>query len=1275
MGIFGPDPETGVPTVKKGSIFGGTAGSSLPSDIARPSSILGGPGTDKDFAKVQELQNLADATGADKPEVDSPGLFMRAADLLSRGEYAAGALGEEAFTDSGHGLGEGLKRAGTELFSGIGGLHGQKQSITQLLEKHGVEKGVSLSDIFPEIYNETGEGAALQKGGMLDPSARGIGGFALGSLVDPLTWVTAGAGKLLTSGGKALSRAGFAKLGAEIGAALPEVEGAVSAGSLYAGAAKAVSSGGSRLLDLKKMAPEARALTDEILKKNAFKFAVQSEVPAMAADLEKAGIAVGSPIYGEIRNAVRKLAENKILAAAATDPSLLDRGGIKFMGRTIPGSPEVATALSALPAKAIAAAGKTPFGPAVMAATGATQKAMDVLGRTFSRDFLIRNLPGARAVKQAFLNQSRALISDVYSSIANSAVAALAKDEPAFQRVVRGLYRGDYEKTLEGPELEAAHAMREIMDGWALKESKLGLLKINRARLDEIDQEIKDIHESLTPKPNKNTIRQLDAQIAEIQKRAPLKYYEKKLLRSLDEVRYYKRRKWDIVEEGAPATSKSTKAVYYAYRRKEVLPSEYAAWDRELQAVVEEKRKLTAGPTQDEISRANYKIAELEKEAKGFDGGPSAPRENYTPGFYENSPDEMARVVSAFKRRQINFASVGKHAESKVFENPDEAIRISTALHELDPRIPILRPIWDPVELLRRRGEAHAHAVAMDGYYNAIKAVSKQNPEMGMRLADAAANASTRVDASEWEAITESFATKTKMPQKVFESLGDDAKREYLTQLALRAKTPGEVVRLFDQHGWKNIPKLASLEGTIAEDGTPFVRMSGIPALADVEIPKSWADDLAQMNEKVLHGTEVRGVLKTYDKFQNAMKTFVTVPFPSFHFRNGYSNVSMTLSDGILATLDPRRHYDAVALLNGEKGAMRTALGETHSYDEIRGYLHDLDLTVHGRDVLEYTGAGASPASRVARGAAGVFNAPAKVAGKIETEARTLLFMDYLRRGLTPEAAADRVKNFLVDYNNLSRSEREIFRRVFPFYTFFRRNVGLQLENLAKRPGMTAVQLRLFHDRANEQGALSVMDGPNMRMRLNSDGKTITVLSGVDLPIKQIDQVWRGSFKKTMRGFLSMMGPLPKGLIEYPLGVSTYSGRPMDRRESASIGRLIEFVNPPQATKNWLGYRKDVDDNGKPTYTFDGEKFYPLFLSWAQSRLVTSSDREFRLMAEDPGFAPLALDIMTGLSKKSIDMSAARRKQILQRTDQLRESLVRRGAMKKFETAYTPKAK
>src|SRR5690606_20373451 len=73
-----------------------------------------------------------------------------------------------------------------------------------------------------------------------------------------------------------------------------------------------------------------------------------------------------------------------------------------------------------------------------------------------------------------------------------------------------------------------------------------------------------------------------------------------------------------------------------------------------------------------------------------------------------------------------------------------------------------------------------------------------------------------------------------------------------------------------------------------------------------------------------------------------------------------------------------------------------------------------------------------------------------------ENWTRLGLFIDGLQKGMSPEDAAFRVKKFLFDYTDLSETEKQVFKRIAPFYTWMRKNLPLQVEYFVTEPGKFA---------------------------------------------------------------------------------------------------------------------------------------------------------------------------------------------------------------------------
>jgi GNAT superfamily N-acetyltransferase len=84
---------------------------------------------------------------------------------------------------------------------------------------------------------------------------------------------------------------------------------------------------------------------------------------------------------------------------------------------------------------------------------------------------------------------------------------------------------------------------------------------------------------------------------------------------------------------------------------------------------------------------------------------------------------------------------------------------------------------------------------------------------------------------------------------------------------------------------------------------------------------------------------------------------------------------------------------------------------------------------------------------------------------RVENSARMGTFIGGLEKGMTPEKAADLVRDIHFDYGELTKAERKLRNYVAPFYTFTARNVPLQAKLLATRPG-----LPLAYEKVREEG-------------------------------------------------------------------------------------------------------------------------------------------------------------------------------------------------------------
>lgn len=187
----------------------------------------------------------------------------------------------------------------------------------EILQRLGVPEGGSLSDVIPGAFTENGAGLSLQKGGPLDVTPRGAGGFALETALDPLTYVSGGLSGLFKGGGEKVYKSAFkeADAAAKLANKIPVSDVLMKEG--IAGTSKSVEN-------------QARNLSKQL----------SSTVDNTVKDLADSGARVDM-------NAVVSGAKNKLLSEIATDspekaaealnllktkiPEYLDRGDVDLL--------------------------------------------------------------------------------------------------------------------------------------------------------------------------------------------------------------------------------------------------------------------------------------------------------------------------------------------------------------------------------------------------------------------------------------------------------------------------------------------------------------------------------------------------------------------------------------------------------------------------------------------------------------------------------------------------------------------------------------------------------------------------------------------------------------------------------------------------------------------------------------------------------------------------------------------------------------------------------
>jgi hypothetical protein len=623
---------------------------------------------------------------------------------------------------------------------------------------------------------------------------------------------------------------------------------------------------------------------------------------------------------------------------------------------------------------------------------------------------------------------------------------------------------------------------------------------------------------------------------------------------------------------------------------------------------------------------------------------------HYIARFYENTAQEVDDVIQHYGVR----STIGMHAEERTFATRAQARKA------LGHRLTL---VTDPAEILSRRINTHAAAVSGHDFFQEL--ASKWGTPRGFDPTDVYDLARSRWPGkltakqfSEYQGVLDLADQIQLAPAKKLAALSSEARSEYIRLKIMKAQKPEDALRIVDRYA-KTFPDAlpsASKSGKRALDGSLYTRLTGIPMLAKYDVPESIAKDITYLTTPALREGSLTAkilgtIVPTLDAFTNAFKTGVTVFFPAFQFRNIYSNPLFAFADVGISALHPKLHADAFMVRAGRDGLFKTPFGDW-TYQEIRDSIKALNLKRTAHQKLEWTG------ERFARVRAleGAKEFVGGAAAGVDNYFITQHYMNYLRRGASPEDAAARVKQVFYDYNALTRFEKEVMKRAFPFYTFQRKNIARQIYNLKHKPGLTAVEVKLFTGRESETGAIEEYGGPEWMWRLDRDGKTVTALRGIDLPLGDLDTIWKGTLGETFRGIENLLHPIPKTIIEQGTKTNLFTGRPFPKHQESYLLGLAPLIDKaPKAVQDLVLYEKKFDRAGKPHYTFDGRRLSALFRSWAISRFLSTSDKVFIAMAEDKDMGPVLGNFITGINLDEIDLTQRQLMLMGKRTKQLKD--------------------
>lgn len=326
----------------------------------------------------------------------------------------------------------------------------------------------------------------------------------------------------------------------------------------------------------------------------------------------------------------------------------------------------------------------------------------------------------------------------------------------------------------------------------------------------------------------------------------------------------------------------------------------------------------------------------------------------------------------------------------------------------------------------------------------------------------------------------------------------------------------------------------------------------------------SFAPEVAHHLNEVATSTfnpeATRKFLQHFDRVQGIWKSITLAIFPSYHLRNVVGNAW----NNYLAGLTDPRWYMKAADLQGGRSEAFTIGGKEFTRRELASLAEDVGVVNRGFLAVEL------PEDLRIVGKIGRTTAAERIplvgravrfgfrkGTELENNARLAHWLWRLDAGDTLPQAALSVKRYLFDYaTGLTAFEKGVMRRIFPFYSWSRMNIPLQLTALVENPRPFIRLAQFVRTARSDEPELQLDDfqrdilptfiqkQSGIPIRFDNDGNPEYFLLGGWLPAADLETLGRptGPLDKA----LSLLTPFAKIPIEQAFNYDSFLNRKIE---------------------------------------------------------------------------------------------------------------------------------
>lgn len=238
---------------------------------------------------------------------------------------------------------------------------------------------------------------------------------------------------------------------------------------------------------------------------------------------------------------------------------------------------------------------------------------------------------------------------------------------------------------------------------------------------------------------------------------------------------------------------------------------------------------------------------------------------------------------------------------------------------------------------------------------------------------------------------------------------------------------------------------------------------------------------------------------------------------------------------------------------------------------------------------------------------------------------RNIAYLSLRDRGWSESEAIRRVVRAGFDYNDLTPFEKNVGRRIFPFWTWMKNNSVYQAKLLMEKPmyvGSLPILQGAIEEAVNGEAVIPMNQRPswmreNLAIQFGQEDKGRTgILVGNLLPQEQALMLGRavpgiGGLQESLKYLVSSITPLARTPIEIGAGREFFSGRDIGAGDSGDITpttHVLNQIRPIREAKKLVSVAKEQTPAAVLARSVIGGRAQPM----SDERIRVSKAREFQ---------------------------------------------------------------